>query len=335
MHRHHHDEDDGKDQQSPPELQILQLQKFPMRKMKRDSIVGLLGRRGSGKTFVLWDIMQKLRDIPEGIVFSGTEDSNDFWKRCIPDSYIFTKYNEEKVQALIDRQKSRPKTAFNDDGAPCPPPVFLVLDDMIHEKHLLAKSPALNYIFLNGRQSKIFCIIAMQESTAFPPSLRLQFDYMFLCYTDSYQEKEKIYERFFGLIRDRMMFYDVVSQTTENYRCLVLDNKPLTCDLQRRLFWYKVADIKRRSHRVGSIAYWAAHERYSRQAAHNRRMIRARARKLIAEERARSGRIIGGRRNNNSSNKENYNEADYENVKPRKMYRDQPREMSTVQVELI
>lgn len=321
-------------QLTPDELQILQLEKFPLRYMKRDAIIGLLGRRGSGKTFVLWDIMQKHRDIAEGIVFSGTEDSNDFWKRCIPDSYIFTKYNEEVVQKLIDRQKFRPKTARNDDGAPCPPPVFLVLDDMIHEKHILAKSPALNYIFLNGRQSKIMCIIAMQESTAFPPSLRLQFDYMFLCYTDSYQEKEKIYERFFGIIRDRLMFYDIVSQTTEDYRCLVLNNKPLTGDLQKRLFWYKVSDIKKRSHRVGSIAYWAAHQRYSRQAAHNRRILRARARQM-AENAAKSGKNMKGRQNSNSNQDySQFDEDNFEQMKPRRMYTDRPHE-SSIQVELI
>lgn len=242
--------------------QTLQLNKFPLRKMKRDSMIGLLGRRGSGKTYILLDIIQKHRDISEGIVFSGTEDSNNFWKSCVPDSYIFSQYNESIVQALIKRQHKRPKTALNDDGKPCPPAVFLILDDMIHEKEALAKSQALRYVFLNGRQSKIMCIIAMQESTAFPPWARLQFDYIFLCHTDSYQELENLYRRYFGLIESKDLFNDIVGASTENFRCLVLDNKPQTRELQKRLFWYKVHDINAPIHRVGSFAYWAAHERF-------------------------------------------------------------------------
>lgn len=246
-------------------IPTLQIDRFDLPKMKRDSMVGLLGRRGSGKTYILWDIMQHHREIGEGVVFSGTEESNGFWKCCIPDGYIHDTYRPEIVRAMIERQHKRPKTARNDDGKPCPPAVFLVLDDMIHQKKELAACQYLRYVFLNGRQSKIFCIIAMQESTAFPPWARLQFDYIFLCHTDSFLELENIYRRFFGLVPTKELFCDIVSTTTENYRALVLDNKPQTRDLNKRLFWHRVSDIHRKSHRVGSRAYWHTYYRQKKQ----------------------------------------------------------------------
>lgn len=242
----------------------LVLERFDVdKRMVPDAMWGVLGRRGVGKSQIMFSIMQRMRcRLQSGIVFSGSEESNGFWSTVIPDSYIFSRFRESVVQSMIDYQKSRPRTAVDQDGKPCAPSVFIILDDMIHEKEALAKSPALKYIFLNGRHVKIFLGITMQECKALPPFARLQMDYMFLCHTDNYMEMEKIYKDFFSIVPSFDLFRKITNETTEDHRALVLDNKVLSSNLEERLAWYKSTCFGKPSHRIGSKKYWEIHQNY-------------------------------------------------------------------------
>lgn len=65
----------------------------------------LFGKRRTGKTFTLRDIMYHcFRDIPFGICMSGTS-YNGFWQEYMPSSLVFQGLRQDMMQKIIERQK--------------------------------------------------------------------------------------------------------------------------------------------------------------------------------------------------------------------------------------
>ena len=58
----------------------LDLKKFDMKKIRSDSVVVLIGKRDTGKSFLCKDLLYHNMSIPVGVVISGTESANSFYK---------------------------------------------------------------------------------------------------------------------------------------------------------------------------------------------------------------------------------------------------------------
>lgn len=79
---------------------IMEPENFPM----HPSVI-LFGKRRTGKTFTLRDIMYHcFRDIPFGICMTGTS-YNGFWQEYIPATLVFQGLRPEMMQKIIERQK--------------------------------------------------------------------------------------------------------------------------------------------------------------------------------------------------------------------------------------
>ena len=56
----------------------MELQKFDMSKIEDDKVVVFVGKRETGKSFLVKDLLYYHQDLPVGTVISGTEGANEF-----------------------------------------------------------------------------------------------------------------------------------------------------------------------------------------------------------------------------------------------------------------
>ena len=62
----------------------LQLKKFDMSSIQDDSVVVLIGKRNTGKSYLTKDLLYYHQDVPVGTVISPTEQANRFYSDIVP-----------------------------------------------------------------------------------------------------------------------------------------------------------------------------------------------------------------------------------------------------------
>jgi hypothetical protein len=246
----------------------LKLKKFKLSWMTNDCTIVCIGKRRSGKSFLIRDIFYNKRTIPYGLIFSGTEASNPFFSDFVPSTIIHDSYDPEKVEALLNLQKKKLKKGrvegFKDGKAPknnC----FVVLDDCIHNEKSWRNDETIKKLFFNGRHSNALLAITSQYCHALPPSLRNNIDYVFLFFDNNLQSRKKLYECFAGFIPNFDSFNDIFDQCTLNNECLVIRNDVKSKNLEELLFWYKAkdhGDFKACCPQLWDLHYEQYNERY-------------------------------------------------------------------------
>ena len=89
----------------------LELKKFNMRKItfrsdeNKGPVIVLIGRRDTGKSFLVKDLLYYHTDLPIGTVVSGTEGSNRFYSDFVPSAFIHEEVEPQLVENVITRQK--------------------------------------------------------------------------------------------------------------------------------------------------------------------------------------------------------------------------------------
>ena len=230
----------------------LQLRKFRPETMADDKVCVFVGKRGTGKSFLVTDILYHKRHIPAGIVMSATEDGNHHFKKFVPDLFIYGDYDKEAIERVLSRQKVLVNKNVPNSGA------FLLLDDCMYDKKFL-KDTCIRQCFMNGRHWKIFFMLTMQYCMDLSPDLRANVDYVFVLRENVLANREKLYKNFFGVFPTFDMFNQVMTSCTENYECLVLDNTSKSNRIEDCVFFYKAKP--RSGFRIGSPALWAFHTR--------------------------------------------------------------------------
>ena len=64
-----------------------------------------IGKRETGKSFLVKDLLYYHRDVPAGTVISGTESANTFYGNIIPNLFIHDNYTPEIINNSLKRQK--------------------------------------------------------------------------------------------------------------------------------------------------------------------------------------------------------------------------------------
>lgn len=213
----------------------------------------IIGKRGTGKTHLVTDLLYYTRKIPMGVVMSGTEESAIHYAKYIPDLFIYDDFQPEVISQIITQQRKEIKKGDKIDHS-----LFILLDDCMYDKKSV-KSKDIRGIFMNGRHWKIFFLLTMQYCMDLPPDLRSNVDYVFLLREPVIQNRIKLYKNFFGIFPTFDAFQEVMNACTENYDCLVLDNTAKSNKIEDVVFWYK-AKHPIKKFKIGSKSLWKHHK---------------------------------------------------------------------------
>ena len=241
----------------------LELKKFDMKSIQfkpnenKGPVVVLIGKRDTGKSFLVRDLLYYQQDIPIGTVISGTEEGNGFYNKMVPRLFIHNEYNTAIIENILKRQKTVLKQVKKEMEAykrsTIDPRAFVILDDCLYD-NAWARDKMMRLLFMNGRHWKVMLVITMQYPLGIPPTLRTNIDYVFILRENYIANRKRIYENYAGMFPTFESFCQVMDQCTENYECLVVNNNSKSNKLNDQVFWYK-AD----SHgdfRLGSKEFW-------------------------------------------------------------------------------
>ena len=241
----------------------LNLKKFMPAKMPDNSTCILLGKRRTGKTTVTLDILYHKRKLPCGVVISGTEESNHSFRGVVPDTFIYSEYDQKILERIFARQKklinrNLLKQESKETTGIVDPKVFIVLDDVMYDKSIW-KSEVIRKVFFNGRHFQMFFMATCQYLMDLPPAIRANLDYSFILREPILNQRIKIHQYFCGIVPDFKIFCSILDETTSNFECLVVDNTSRSTEITDVLYWYKAKVRKPNSWRIGSPLFWTHH----------------------------------------------------------------------------
>ena len=246
----------------------LELKKFDMKQIRfpanenKGPVIVLIGRRDTGKSFLVRDLLYYHQDIPVGTVISGTEASNGFYSEIVPKLFIHDEYNSAIIENILKRQKVVLKQMKKEEIAykkrsSIDPRAFVIMDDCLYDNSW-SREKVMRLLFMNGRHWKIMLIITMQYPLGVPPNLRTNIDYTFILREPYIANRKRIYENFAGMFPTFESFCQVMDQCTENYECLVVSNNAKSNQLSEQIFWYKAASHS--PFKLGNKEYWSLSE---------------------------------------------------------------------------
>ena len=241
----------------------LDMKKFDMKNISfrpdenKGPVVVLIGRRDTGKSFLVRDLLYYHQDIPIGTVISGTEAGNGFFAEHVPKLFIHDEYNSAIIENILKRQKTVLKQIKKELEAykrtNIDPRAFVILDDCLYDNKW-TKDKLMRLLFMNGRHWKIMLIITMQYPLGIPPNLRTNIDYVFILREPYIANRKRIWENYAGMFPTFESFCQVMDQCTENFECLVINNNAKSNKLQDQIFWYKAQNHG--GFKLGSKEFW-------------------------------------------------------------------------------
>lgn len=240
---------------SKPSLK-LELKKFDPGKIKDDSVIVAIAARNRGKSVCIKDILSYHSTIPIGMVISPTEHANAFFQDFIPKMLIHDEYTPVLIEKYVQRQvkiSGKYKKELGQYGqSTVDPRSFLVMDDAMYDKSWV-NDANIRKIFMNGRHYKILFLLTMQFPMGISPALRTNIDYIFIFKEHIKKNRERLYEHYAGMFPTLQVFEQVLEQVTQDYGCLVIDNRASGNKLEDQVFWYRADSTKKKKMCDGAL----------------------------------------------------------------------------------
>jgi hypothetical protein len=220
----------------------LKIRKFDMTKVSDKSIIAFIGKRKSGKSTCLKELIYYKRHIPVATVVSPTEEFNKFFSDIIPPIFIHNEIAEEIIDNAVARQKLVKTKRLMEEkkygSSTIDSQALLILDDcQFNPKWSFWK--CIREIFMNGRHIDLTFIYTAQTATNLLPALRQQIDYCFLFTIPGIDNRKKLYCNYGSPFPTFECFNQIYESCTASYECLVIDNTVRSNKLEDQIAWYK------------------------------------------------------------------------------------------------
>jgi len=225
----------------------LKVKKFDPTIVKPHRITLIVGKRGSGKSKCLVDLLYNLPPVDFVIGMAPTEETIETFRQFIPETCIYNSFNQNKLEQMIALQREMIRKKINRS-------FLLILDDCLYEKSVL-KSTAMRELFLNGRHLHISMIICAQYVMDLSPDLRTNVDYIFAMRENIIANRAKLHKFFYGMFEKYEDFAKTMDATTSNFGSMVLDNTSKSNEIEDCVYWYR-AQIDVPEFKLGKASYW-------------------------------------------------------------------------------
>lgn len=218
------------------------------------SKIVIIGKPKTGKSTLISSLLYAKKHIfPVGMVMSATEDSNGFYRKIFPSTFVFNSYDEEQIEKFLKRQNLARQHLEN-------PWSILLLDDVTDDPSVFRK-PLQQRLFKYGRHKCLNYYLSLQYCLDLRPSIRTSIDGVFILREPNLRNRRILYENYASIIPDFSLFCTLMDQLTDDYCSMYIDNITKTNDWKECVFWYK-ATPPPKDFKFGCDDYKAFH--YSR-----------------------------------------------------------------------
>lgn len=237
-------------------MPTLKLSKFEPNTIMPNRMMAIMGKRGSGKTVLLKDLVYNLNlkfkfDIVLGI--AGTEGAKSVFREFIPTCFIHS-VDIKIIESFVTLAKTFKKHGKQRN-------FLLIMDDFMEKKGLLDHD-IFREIANNGRHFNFTLIMALQYCMDMKPHFRSQIDYVFAFRETIRSNRKRLWEYFFGMFDDQSSFDATLQKCTQNFECLIMDNAQNNGELSDVLHYYK-ANSNIPSFQLGRAIFWRLNYMYS------------------------------------------------------------------------
>lgn len=231
----------------------LRIKRFDPKGIKESRIMFLIGKRHTGKSVLMKDLLHDMPCPDYVLAMAPTEDTLRMFREFLPSSCIFDHFSQEKLDRAVSLQRELVNRGKKRT-------LLIILDDCLYQKNVL-RSTTMRHIFFNGRHDHISLMCAAQYLMDVDVSLRTNIDYLFCMRENILSNRQKLYKYYFGLFAKYDEFDKVMNACTQDYRALVLDNTQASTVVTEAVRWYKastsVPDFK-----LCRPVYWRMARRY-------------------------------------------------------------------------
>jgi predicted AAA+ superfamily ATPase len=232
----------------------IRIRKFDSSSIKESRIIFILGKRNTGKSVLMKDLLYHMPRPDYVVAMAPTEDTLRMYREFLPESSIFNHFSQEKLDKIVSVQRelvNRNKKRT----------LLIILDDCLYQKGVL-KSTSMRSIFFNGRHDNISLICAAQYMMEVDVSLRTNVDYIFSMRENILTNRQKLYKYYFGQFAKFEEFDKVMNACTQDYKALVLDGTVSSTTPTDCVLWYK-ARVDIPPFRLSKGVFWTFSERYA------------------------------------------------------------------------
>lgn len=230
------------------------LKKFLLKNALPDRVFLIIGKRGSGKSILLRDLLYRYRsNIDFALAMTQTVPTRDMLCKHIAKPYVrLGGYDENVAERFLDIC-----TKISADKRDQPRHMALVLDDcMGSDSGRFLKGKVITDLCLNGRHYHSALMLTTQYALMVPPAVRANCDYVFVLAETSVIVRKKIYQQFFGIFTTFAEFDQYFKVATENHSALVLDATTGSNKVKDCVFWYKADKHLPDDFKIGRSCYF-------------------------------------------------------------------------------